>query len=720
MCNKTGSTIKLSALLQAAVVSFLLGVVGTTQAATMPAMTKHVSLNAREIGVDQFLQQLFGQLGVPVVVDPRISGTVNGDWNDSANRLLDKTLKSFQLVAYYDGAMAYIYNDRDVAQVMLSVQSGVAQRISRQARQLGLPDSYNRLRVVGDSGLQVTGTPRFVEQIKEISVSIRSTKKQYKPQVVEKLFYLKHAWAQDTNMEIGGQMVPVQGMVSILTELLSTAPIGGTTAGGSTPSTGGLTSMQEEGQLTSVNGAKAGSAQSSSLVRRVNTRSSSAKNVRIVAVPRLNAVLIRDYENHMANYQSLIDSLDVEPYMLEIEATIIDIDARNSQEIGVNWRAQDNKFNEGLVGNGSATDQLLRPNTNITPQGTGGILSLALGDQRAKFLARIRALEETGDAEIISKPHVVTLSNVEALLDTTQSYFVRVAAKEDASLFKVTVGTTLRVTPHVYKSGPETKIKLMVNIQDGATSDTVVDAIPVIGQSTINTQAIVTAGDSLLVGGMVRESKSTGESKVPLLGDIPGLGSMFRTRTKSGSKVERLFLITPRLAYRKGFVQRMDAPILEGSQQAIVSTSNKRLGLSNSSSNTMPTAAPQQPQITQPRFRQQAPQNGIEAGEPVVPSTAPGNSGLLVGNIQDKLRVPDAPAAKPAAVVTQTRPARKQWSVVSVPSNTTEASSGYSTTTGVSTSTAAKVFRGRNEVIETDASRSNNNTFNSGEWQEVK
>jgi len=421
--------------------------------------------------------------------------------------------------------------------------------------------------------------------------------------------------------------------------------------------------------------------------------------------------------------------------MLEIEATIIDIDASSSHEIGVNWRVQDNKFNEGLVGNGSVTDQLLRPNTNITPQGSGGILSLALGDQRAKFLARIRALEESGDAEIISKPHVVTLSNVEALLDTTQSYFVRVAAKEDASLFKVTVGTTLRVTPHVYKSGSDTKIKLMVNIQDGATSDAVVDAIPVIGQSTINTQAIVTAGDSLLVGGMVRESKRSGESKVPLLGDIPGLGSMFRTRTRSGSKVERLFLITPRLAYRKGFVQRMDAPILEGSQQAIVSTSGKRLGLSNNSSNANPAVAPQQPQIIQPQYRPQAPQNGIEADAPVLPTQTPSDNSLLVENIQNKLRVPDAPVAPPVTV-RQPQAVQKKWSVVSVPVGSAEADE-FPVQNGIPSSTAAKVFRGRQEVLDTTSNNNSNdgtnvvrkkavtttpitNTFDAGEWQEVK
>ncbi|MEE9335089.1 MAG: type III secretion system outer membrane ring subunit SctC [Granulosicoccaceae bacterium] len=684
---KTKFMLNPSKVLQTAVLTFVIGSVGIAHSAPLPPMVQQVSINAREIGVDQFLQQLFGQIGIPVTVDNRVEGTVNGVWKDSASGLLKQALKSFQLVAYYDGAMAYVYNDRDVSQEMLSVQPDVAKRIRRQVEQLGLPDVNNRLRLVGDNGLQVIGTPRFVQQIKEVSVSIRSTKKQYKPQVVERLYHLKHAWAQDTNMEIGGELVPVQGMVSILNELLVGAPIGDTSvAGFADGGIDGLSTIPKENQLISINagnkstdGIASPQIKSSSLVRRVSARSMSAENVRIVAVSRLNAVLIRDYENHMASYESLINALDVEPYMLEIEATIIDINADSRREIGVNWRAQDDRFNDALVGNGSVSDQLLRPNTAITPQGNGGILSLALGNQRAKFLARIRALEDSGDAEIISKPHVVTLSNVEALLDTTQSYFVRVAAKEDASLFKITVGTTLRVTPHVYKSGDTTKIKLMVNIQDGATTDSQVDAIPVIGQSTINTQAIVTAGDSLLVGGMVRESKRSGESKVPFLGDIPGLGSIFRTRTRSNNKVERLFLITPRLAYRKGFAKRMEAPVLEGKISDIVRTSSLRLD--------PPTGPIQEDSVVRPGQEQPQAINPITRPDPSLQRRRVDGI-LVIDEIKNKLNIPPAPEEPVKPIMHD----EEGWSVVAMPAHSFK-TPVYHVNSDRATATKTKIYR---------------------------
>lgn len=560
------------------------------QAGGVPGLDKMVSINAREIPVDQFLSNLFGYIGVPVVVDAKVQGTVNGSWNNTAGVLLDKATRSFQLVTYFDGVTAHVYKDNDLVQQIMPVVGTVADNIMQYAKSLEITDERNRLDRVGSNGLRVIGTPRFVEQIKGISRNFRSKQPKYKPLVVEKLFYLKHAWAQDITTDIGGQSVAIRGIASTLVDLLSDMPIGDSVFPASVENS--LTRVQPQSAATGkptlvANGenGQEGNAisltqpqiSSSTLVRQSKHTKIDAKDVRIVAVPRLNAVLIRDLESHMDSYQSLIDSLDVEPYMLEIEATIIDLNTSKSEELGVNWRAQRGDFNEALVGNGTASDLALRPNTQITPAGNGGILSLAFGNERAKFLARIRALEETGDAEIVSKPHVVTLANVEAILDTTQSFFARVAANEDAALFKISVGTTLRVTPHVYRDGPDTRIKLLINIQDGATSDATVDEIPVIGQSQISTQAIVKAGDSLLIGGMVRETKTDGETKVPVLGDIPGLGNIFRTKTSSGNKVERLFLITPRLAYKNGFEKRMEGPILQGEADNILDSSGDRL-----------------------------------------------------------------------------------------------------------------------------------------------
>ena len=165
-----------------------------------------------------------------------------------------------------------------------------------------------------------------------------------------------------------------------------------------------------------------------------------------------------------------------------------------------------------------------------------------------QFFARIRALQTEGAARIVSSPQVVTLSNVEAMFDNTSTFFVRVAGREQVDLFNVSAGTTLRVTPHVFRDHDQTRIKLLVNVEDGNITNRQVDQIPVVERSTVNTQALIAEGESLLIGGMVRETQTNSEDKVPGLGDVPVVGNLFKTKSSGTTRVERMFLITPRMA----------------------------------------------------------------------------------------------------------------------------------------------------------------------------
>ena len=244
---------------------------------------------------------------------------------------------------------------------------------------------------------------------------------------------------------------------------------------------------------------------------------------------------------------ALIKALDVEPQAVEIEATIIDINTDRLRELGINWR-----YNHGLsslmFGNGTAADNRLNGQVDPTPSAKGGVISAVIGD-RYPFVARITALQSDGAAKVVSSPQVVTLSNVEAVFDNSSTYYVRVAGREDVDLFNVTAGTRLRVTPHVFKDGEEApRIKLLVQIEDGGLTGQSVDNLPIVERSGINTQALISEGESLLIGGMVRDSANAGVDKIPLLGDLPGIGGLFRSQRKGSQRIERMFLITPRLA----------------------------------------------------------------------------------------------------------------------------------------------------------------------------
>src|SRR4029453_6832912 len=99
--------------------------------------------------------------------------------------------------------------------------------------------------------------------------------------------------------------------------------------------------------------------------------------------------------------------------------------------------------------------------------------------------ARVNALARTGSANVISRPQVLTLSNLEAVLATDQSFFVRVAGREDVDLFDVSVGTSLRVVPAIAGDPENPQIRLRVAIEDGNLTDQTVDNIPIVDRARL-------------------------------------------------------------------------------------------------------------------------------------------------------------------------------------------------------------------------------------------
>ncbi|MEJ2612147.1 MAG: type III secretion system outer membrane ring subunit SctC [Candidatus Thiodiazotropha sp.] len=546
--------------------SFLFFSAFDLNAASIPNIDSDITIIAREQPISSFLQELFSQISVPVVVDESVKGTVNGSFdNITAREIINKISKSFGLVRYYDGAVVYFYTSNKISRRIIPASRSISKRIVRAAADLDLIDQKNSIRKAVDGGVVVTGTRRFIEQIDELVYAAESGLKDYEPPVGFKVFYLKYAWAQDVTMTFAGKQVVIPGVATILRQLMNDLPqpyyveyqdrmlkpvipglkgqgldsVGQTDHVGLPDIDRGLVSVRNDSSQPNI---------SPQLIQSSN---GSASRVRIQADPRLNAIIVRDSPDKMVRYQQLIESLDIEPQMLEIEATIIDINTDKLRELGINWRWQNND-DQVLFGSGdSELDMRLSPTGTITPSGKGGFISFVLGDN-AKFISRINALEEQGMANVVSRPHVLTLSNVEAIFDTSSTFYVRIAGREEVDLYNVSVGTSLRVTPHVFKDDGVARIKLLVTIEDGSQSgDQQVDNIPVVSRSAINTQALIDAGESVLIGGMVREMSTDDVQKIPLLGDIPIIGNLFKDTVKKKAKMERMFLISPKLAVRK-------------------------------------------------------------------------------------------------------------------------------------------------------------------------
>ncbi|PFH10301.1 type III secretion protein C [Collimonas sp. PA-H2] len=256
---------------------------------------------------------------------------------------------------------------------------------------------------------------------------------------------------------------------------------------------------------------------------------------RIDADPSLNAIIIYDTGSKREMYKNLIAELDIEPQQVEIEAVIVDIDRSKLAAMGAEWG-----FSLGAVSatiNGSAGDS-----KGVETPIAGSTLLIR---NAANFYARLNAMEGAGEAHVLAKPTVMTLENVAAVLDLSQTVYIPLTGERVADLADITAGTMLKVLPRIVREGDRVRVRLDVDIEDGSLSQS--SARPNATRTTVTTQAIIDQQQTLMIGGYHSDSKSLDNKKIPFLGDIPVLGALFSNNSNSSSNRERLFLITPRL-----------------------------------------------------------------------------------------------------------------------------------------------------------------------------
>lgn len=555
-----------------------LGAGSDAGAAPVPWRDARVSIVAREQPVRDFLRDLFAGQGLAVHVSESVSGTVNGTFRGAPDRVFSDVERAYALVHYFDGSMVYVYASAETQSGTVSVAPGLIPAVVRSLDATNMYDSHNTFRALTNEGLVLlNGTRRFVEQVQQVAIAVQS-QASAAPSAF-RVFRLRYAWASDVTLNYGNRQMTVPGVATTLRKLLGVSArdgssleggernfrptanrLGGTGLAASgdprTPAPvvpGQVPAPPPQAGATRQDGAPTLPPEEfyAAPDRRASGDGSSAH---IEADARLNAVIVRDSKERMPYYEELIAALDVEQQLIEIQATIIDVNSDRARDLGINWRFN-NKHADVLYGKGDSSDLGLQRNSSqITPIQSGLAISTVIGDASA-FISRISALEDENAARIVSRPQVLTLGNVEAILENNQTFYVKVPGAYQVDLFNVVAGTTLKVTPHVVYEGGQTLIRLLVNVEDGGftnSPDSNVEQLPVVSRSSINTQAVITSGESLLIGGMIRESKSKSVSKVPLLGDVPIIGNLFKNTHDAVSKTERMFLISPRIVSARG------------------------------------------------------------------------------------------------------------------------------------------------------------------------
>lgn len=546
-------------------------------AAPIPFKRGQVSYDLKGEPLKEFLTRFFAEQGMQVVLSPLVenqSGTLNGPRSGYSDEVFRSIASANQLSAYYDGAAVYIYKLNERITRYFAVPTNRVEDFVRAFHEMRLGDSANTFNARADSGLiVVSGAPRFIEQAQQLSDTLKQ--QQLTTSATMRVFTLKYAWASDTSFTAGSREITVPGVASILQQLMygpdqltdfsgvrdRAVRTTSVSLKGRGLAAGADSSTRAAGELPPLSRPQAGDVVYQDEVTTpsfaAQPQPNKARDIRIVADRYRNAVIVRDSPESMALYADLIRQLDVEPSIVQIEATIIDVDKRKLRDIGIDWRWKNGRSEVLFGGDDTVKQQFLQAlgadNIDYLPQRAAGLqLGAIIGDSY-NFIARVNALADQGVTHVVSRPQVLTLNDVEAVIENTRTLYVPVNGAYEVDLFNVVAGTILRVTPHIVTDGDRKRIRLLVGIEDGDVSISATNSrnqivnYPSVTRAAVNTQALINEDESLLLGGLVRNLSGKDVDKIPGFGDIPVLGALFRREAKRYERVERLFLITPRL-----------------------------------------------------------------------------------------------------------------------------------------------------------------------------
>lgn len=295
------------------------------------------------------------------------------------------------------------------------------------------------------------------------------------------------------------------------------------------------------------------------------------------------------------DYQSLlqvIQKLDKRRRQVFVQALIAEISLDKLRELGLQWSmlggASDGKY-ASVVGQYDPQGTISTIATLVSALSTGGLSSLVtsnLGTTPANFVAVLKALQSNGAVNVLSTPTILTSDNKEAKIFVGQNVPLITATNlsstglSQQSVERKDTGISLKITPQI-SEGEYVKLDISQEISSvtpnkGQATDLVLT------KRTADTSVVVKDKDTVVIGGLIQDEDTVTENKVPYLGDIPGLGWLFKSTSKERKKTNLLIVLTPRIirgaeeqsevtgAQKQKFKDavRMDQPFnLEGDMQ---------------------------------------------------------------------------------------------------------------------------------------------------------
>lgn len=300
----------------------------------------------------------------------------------------------------------------------------------------------------------------------------------------------------------------------------------------------------------------------------------------VIAEPRTNQLFVTDIPSKLEQVQAFIAKLDVPVRQVLIEARIVEADDRFGRSIGVRLGGSDlrgvrggqpgypiggsdriaiggsyNAVSSTTVESENTLDTINTSFVNLPSTGAGGFnpaaFAVSLFSSAAnRFLnLEISALEADGRGKIVSSPRIVTADQVKALIEQGTEYPYQTATSSGATAIAFRkANLKLEVTPQIT---PEGNIILDVDINKDSRGETTTAGIA-INTKHVQTQVLVENGGTVVIGGIFEQIEVEDVTKVPLFGDIPVVGNLFKNRSRTANKSELLVFLTPRVITDRG------------------------------------------------------------------------------------------------------------------------------------------------------------------------
>lgn len=282
------------------------------------------------------------------------------------------------------------------------------------------------------------------------------------------------------------------------------------------------------------------------------------REVSIVAHEESNQLILSTSPRRRSEVLQLIEELDTPPPQVMIQVMIAEVTIDDSFEMGLEFALQQLRFSETAVEgpNGvlqsSSFDVVGGTDLGAAGSGLGGF-SFTITGEDFNFL--VRALQADSRLEVIQRPMIMCQDNQEANITIGQDVPTITGSQQtdagqvNAQVEYQEVGIILNVTPNI---NPDGWVYLQVAPEVSAIADSTIQVAPgvvapIFTRRSADTFVVVKDGETVVIGGLITTSETEAESKVPVLGDVPGVGNLFRSTTRSKNKTELLFALTPRI-----------------------------------------------------------------------------------------------------------------------------------------------------------------------------